>query len=334
MKKITKQFLFCALALSAVTFVSCDDNDDATGYSTLEVTQGVVGTVNLVAPLAATQTVFEPVDADSEITYNFTITLNEPQSVDIHVNVAQIAGSATEGDDFKIITNESTNKYMIIPAYATSVTGSVKVLSDVLVEGVEDFTLQIGDINTSNAVVAISTISFVVNNTLGTDLDLTFNFDKPFSIGGSNYTLCEIGYDMDYYVLDADGTDMGIYDAATGACTEHLTLGASELEDGTYYIYYDIYDDGGLSGVPHTAFDIPTTTNYFRTDGIAPGVFAQEAAFVPSSVDGSGFDYVMTIEVANHVFTLKNSVPAVIASGRTANTFKAGIEHARKNRKR
>lgn len=95
MNKITKQFLFCALSLTALTFVSCDE-DDATGDSTLQVTTGVVGTTNLIAPLTASQTVAE----ENEGTYEFTITLNNPQSVDIVVEVLQTAGDAVAGEDF------------------------------------------------------------------------------------------------------------------------------------------------------------------------------------------------------------------------------------------
>jgi hypothetical protein len=116
MKKITKQFLFCALSLSTLAFVSCDDKDDATGSSTLEVTEGVVGSIALSAPLAATNTVNE----SDEGSYSYTVTLDKAQSVDVHVTVKQIAGSADD-HDFEFDSD------LVIPAYATSATGTISI---------------------------------------------------------------------------------------------------------------------------------------------------------------------------------------------------------------
>lgn len=342
MKKITKQFLFCALSLSALTFVSCDD-DDATGDSTLEVTQGVVATVNLVAPLAATQTVNEPVEVDDEITYSYTITLNQPQSKDVHISVMQIAGSA-DSEDFEFTAD------VVIPAYATTGTGTITVLSDVAPEGTEDFTLQIGGVNTSNATLAPTTVSFTINNAISPELDLTFNFNKAFSISGTAFTLCAITYDMDFLVLDSNFDDFGVYDAATAACPEHLVMDPTTFPDGEYHIFYDIWDTGNLNGGANTATDginnflhdpfvIPISVDYFRAGGIEAGTFNQESIYAPRSSSPAGYqnpngNYVVTIVVANGVYTLKNSIPEVIASGRTTNNFQAAFDHARKNRKK
>lgn len=342
MKKITKQFLFCALSLSALTFVSCDD-DDATGNSTLEVNEGVVATVSLVAPLAATQTVNEPVEVDDEITYSYTITLNEPQSKDIHFSVKQIAGSA-DSDDFEFSPS------VVIPAYATTATGTITVLSDVAPEGTEDFTLQIGDVNTSNATLAPTTVSFTIVNAISPDLDLTFNFNKAFSIGGTPLTMCGITYDMDFYVFDSNFDDFGVYDAAASGCPEHLVMDPATFPDGEYHIFYDIWDTGNLNGGANTAtdglnnflhdpFTIPISVDYFRAGGIEEGTFNQESIYAPRSSSPAGYqnpngNYVITIIVANGVYTLQNSIPEVIASGRTANKVKAAFENARLNRKK
>ncbi len=153
MKNITKKLLLCALTLSTINFISCDDKDDATGASTLEVVSGVQGSVSLVAPLAATQTVKE----GDEGTYEYTITLNKPQSIDIHVKVAQISGTADDHD------YEFTNE-IVIPAYSTSAKGSIHILNDVEEESTEDLTLQIGLPSTSNASFTSSTISFTIKD--------------------------------------------------------------------------------------------------------------------------------------------------------------------------
>lgn len=332
MKKITKQFLFCALSLSALTFVSCDD-DDATGYSTLEVTEGVVGTTTLTAPLMASQTVNEPINAASETVYYYTITTNLPQSVDIHVGVKQIAGSATADEDYKFDND------IVIPAYATTATGSITILNDCLKEDTEDLTLQIGLANTSNATLAATTVSFVINNTLSDDLEFTFNFNQPFSISGTNYNLCaagssNYGYDMDFFVVNSADVVLPLYGAATGACAEHLVVDTSTLPDGEYDIVYDIYDDGGLAGVYHDPFDIPVTVDYVRCGAIDSAVFEQESQFVANSTDGSGSDYVIGFTILNGVVTITNSADQVLASGRNANKIKAAIAKAKLNLKK
>jgi len=320
MKKITKQFLFCALSLSALTFTSCNE-DDNTGKSTLEIANGVVGTID--TPFGTDLTVDE-VDED---TFEYTITLDKPQSVNVDVRVVQVGGTA-DADDYEL-----SNDIITIPAYATSATGSIKILNDDTVESTEDLTLQIGTVTTSNATIEPKTLHFTINNYLSNELELTLNFSKSFSIAGTGYTICGIGYDMDFYLLDDTLADTGNYDAATGACPEHLVLDATTLADGVYHIYYDIYDDGGLSGVYHDPFTLPLTVDYMRSGGITAGTFAQESAYAPTSTDGTGSGYVMTVEVAGGVFTLKNSVPEVIASGRAASKAKAAIANARKHRR-
>lgn len=319
--------MFCALSLTALTISSCS-NDDNTGDSSLIVAQGVNGTISLVAPLSATQTVSEV----NENTYQFTVTLDKPQAVDVQVRF-DATGTATLGDDYEVITNDPTgsNSYILIPANTTTATAKIKILNDDTVEGDENFTLKIGTISTTNATVNSNTVSFVIKNFVSNELDLTFAFSKAFSIAGTSYTLAGIGYDMDYYLLDSSYNDTGNYDAATGASPEHLVLDVSTLAAGTYYIFYDIYDDGGISSVYHDPFDIPTKVNYFRGGAISPGTFVQEDAFVPNSTDGSGYDYVITIEVAGGVATLKNSVPQVIASGKNASKIKESLAHARLN---
>ena len=130
--------------------------------------------------------------------------------------------------------------------------------------------------------------------------------------------------------------DTGIYDAAsTGTSPESITIpNDGTLVDGEYYIFYDIYDDGGISGVYHDPFDIPVTVDYERCGGIAPNVFTQEAAFVANSTDGSGSGYVMTVELSAGVFTIKDSADTTIASGKSSNKSKveAAIKAAREKR--
>ncbi|WNM20131.1 hypothetical protein [Flavobacterium capsici] len=153
MKKIFKANLFTTLALVAVLFTNCD-KDDATGYSNLEVAEDVVGTITFDGTLAATQTVKE----GFEDTYSYTITLDKPQVVDIHVSVKVVDGTATEDEDF------SFDHEVIIPAYSTTGTGTISILNDTEEEGDETVTLQISNVNTSNASIESKTVTFTIED--------------------------------------------------------------------------------------------------------------------------------------------------------------------------
>ena len=115
MKKIYKQFLFSALSLTALLFVSCD-KDDATGKSTLEVSQNLK--LSVTTDFASPVTIIE---GDNE--YKFTVNIDKPQSVDVVVKVFQIAGTAS-GSDYAV------ESQITIPAYQLSANGTHNILKD------------------------------------------------------------------------------------------------------------------------------------------------------------------------------------------------------------
>jgi hypothetical protein len=164
MKKIFNTKFSLALAFASLLLTSCDDKGDATGYSTLIVAEGVVGTINLDAPLAATQTVRE---GDQGV-YTYNITLNKPQSVDIHIKISQIDGNADD-NDFEF------TREIVIPAYSTVGVGEIKIFYDAEDEDTETFKLRIGDVNTSNALVTSQELSFEILNCFS-DLAGTYNY--------------------------------------------------------------------------------------------------------------------------------------------------------------
>lgn len=305
--------------------------------SSCDTDQDVASVVDIAKP-AMTITFPTAVTANEGDLVPFTLDLSAPvgQDFDVYIVMQQNGSTANELDtDVSAATvNTTFQKRVTVPAFSTSFSGVIKIATDDLVEGDETLIISLGDTRTSavSFVPVISTIT--IKNVVSDVLNLVFNYDATFTSSGTEYTLCDIGYDMDFYVLDAAMNDTGNYGAATGDCPEDLDLDLTDLADGTYYIFYDIYDDAGLSAAPHTPFVIPITVDYIRSGGIEAGTFAQESEFAPNSTDGSGSDYVVTIEVANGIFTLKNSVPEVIASGRAANKVQTAIEHARKNRKR
>jgi hypothetical protein len=146
------KYLIGSLFIASLA-ISCDDKDDATGYSTLEVTDGVTASVSLLQDLTSNQTVRE---ADQN-SYQYAVILDNPQTVDIHIRVSQIDGNA-DSDDI------SFDEELIIPAYSTSVTGNIKIENDDEDEDDETVTLRIGGPTTSNANLTPVTVSFVIND--------------------------------------------------------------------------------------------------------------------------------------------------------------------------
>jgi hypothetical protein len=331
MKKITKQFLFSATLLSTLLFVGCYE-EDLTGQSTIEVAQNVVGTVQFVAPLAATQTVNEK----NEGKYQYKLNISNAQPVDIHLAVKFKSGTAKRGEDFDF------DDQLIIKAYTTSVTANINIINDAVFEPTENFVLEVGgDVNISNASIPASTISFTIINGLADNLDMKFNFQKSFLDGATAKTLCGIGYDIDFYVLDANYNDTGNYQAAASGCPEVLTVSPAKFKNGTYHIFHDLYDDHGLPAMNTPEFTIPITVDYSRGGGLS-GTFNQEAAFAftskapgyVQSANNEPYDYVITIVVKDGTYTLKNSTGTIIANAKTSKNILAAIQHARLNNKK
>lgn len=303
--------------------VSCD-KDDNTGESTLEVAEGVIATVQWDGTLTDNQTVNE----EDEDTYQYTISLNKPQAVDIHIRVVQSGGTA-DADDYEI------DSEVVIPAYATSAVGTIKIVKDCTYESVETLELQIGTVSTSNAILEPKKVSFTINPYVSDDLDLAFHYDADFSISGEDYSLCDIGYDIDFLVLDEFMNDTGIADAQTGNCIERLTINPDLFVDGTYYIYYFVYDDNNLSTTFHDPFHIPLAVDYGRCGGIDEGTYTLPDSETPLSTAGTNANgYVVTVVINNGTYTLQNQTNTLIASGRmTASKMQALIKNAKSRRK-
>ena len=318
--------------LGSLSLTSCS-NDDNTGESTLEVTSNVVATVTPVTStlsFTATNTVAE---ADNEFEYK--VTLSAAQSKDIHFQVKQIAGTATEDADFTF------DHEIVIPAYSTMGTAKIKILKDRTKEVTETLTLQIGDIKTANAALASKTVSFSITNYVSPFLDLSFAFNRSFNVGFNNpwvatlpssgtvYNLCQVGYDLDFYLLDSSFNDTGNTQAGTSACVEKMSLNGATLANGTYYVVYDIYGDAGLSRIDHDPFFIPITVTYGKAGAINDAVFVQERDYYATSLDGTGSDYVIQFTLLNGIFTVQNSLNTTLATGRSANVIKDAISKSR-----
>lgn len=314
MKKNKYSFLSLALVLAGVVFTSCN-NDDAKNDSVVNVYDGAasVAAVSPVINVDGLTTINEG-GADTEL--EFSVVLQKVQPVDVYVNVSLVpGGDAVEEEDFDF------DHQVIIPAFTTTGKGKVVIHGDAETEGTESFTLQVGDGTEAN--LSLTPKELMFNITDFGDLNLELTWDRTFNFGGTDYTLCQIGYDVDFYVFDSEGNDVTDYQAATGACPEYITLSLANLPDGEYELIENIYDDSGLStaGID-PAFDIPVTVNYARDNSPFAGTFVQDDADVIDSNFGSDPAmgtpiYVATITVSNGLFTFSKN-GSVVATGKMA----------------
>jgi hypothetical protein len=213
------------LALSAL-IISCNE-DDQTGASKLVPTSPTLTTsLDFTSPVTL-------VENDSEYTY--TVTLSTPQIVDVKLHVNQIGGTAS-ADDYEMTTS------ITIPAGYTTGTGSIKILTDDLVEDTETLQIQIGDERVANAAFSPVTVDFnILNYTSG---DLTIDMSWALAEATTNNSGEEISATAfaDMRLLISNTPDnSGVFDGADGGSFETYVLSGSE-PDGDYYVIADFYD--------------------------------------------------------------------------------------------
>ena len=322
MKKNKFNILLLTFLMAGLTFTSCENEDDATGDSVVIVNSGAAA-IEAVTPglvFSATNNVNE---GGVKRVLEYAVTLQDVQPVDIYVTVTLASGDAVEGDDFDF------DHSVRIPAFTKRGVGTVTILKDDEVESTETFTLKIGDFNDPNVSFPGANLAF--NITDFGDLNLVLDWNTTFEFSGISLTLCDIGYDVDYYLLDAEGNDVSGFQSATGACPEEMSISMDEtntssyVEDGEYELFMNLYDDAGLASVAISpAFEIKTTVNYTRDNSSFSGSFMQDSADAIDSDFGnvpnydSEFMYVATLKIENGLYTFSKN-GSTIATGKLAN---------------
>jgi hypothetical protein len=238
MKKIINKFSL-ALTIASLLIISCENNGDATGYSNLIVTEGVVGTINLDGALTTSQTVRE---GDQGI-YTYSISLDKPQSVDIHIKISQIDGNAND-EDFEF-TSE-----IIIPAYSIVGVGEIKILNDTDDEDNETFKLRIGDVNTSNALVTSQVLSFEIVDCYSA-LAGTYNYvtTNCYSPGPPSNTKAGPFEGTVTFTATADAGVYALSDASFGGWIGLYGLTNSPLDFATGVKFVDLCGEIAYDGV-------------------------------------------------------------------------------------
>lgn len=263
-----------------------------------------------------------------------TLTADHPYKYTMDFNLEVISGgTATDVDDFGVNLDATVfgvdpwngidGYLMSFPANQTSYTFSISSILDDLAEGTENVTFKIHMSGNHNGVLAAESTTFTVAiaNKVQDKLNFVFDWDKSFDFNGSPYTLCEIAYDNDIYVVSGASI---VGAAATADCPETLEMNINDYPDGDYDIYQNLYDNAGLADVGITpAFSIPVNVHYNRPGSATlTGTYVQDAAYAVNSDAASdpNFDtpiYIVSVHVENGVFTLFDD-NGNIASGRSA----------------
>lgn len=327
MKKINIFILTMVLVFSITTSCKKDDHKD---FSTL-----VKSTTTELQILGVPSALIVREDT-ADVIATITLSLSEPQIVDVHVPIKQISGDASQGDDYELSTSE-----IVFPAYTTGPqTFTVTILDDNIKESDETFTLQIGDDLTSNTIFTPKTMEVTITNATDLDLNMSFDWSKNYLLhywtitGGDTTINTANAVDLDIYVFDefgsAGGNDLGIYDAASPGFPERLTLAATVDNVGTYVLSANLYENlfrvigyGELS-LPQGGF--PITTTFDRKGILNPIKLVQEEndAFTTDTEDGANdganeFRDLFKLEIQPGVFIISKIDGTLFANARKKN---------------
>lgn len=326
MKKYNNINLLIILFFSFITSCKKDEYKD---YSTL------VKSNNTELMLLGVPSSLIVREDTADLIATITLSLSEPQIVDVHVPITQISGNATQLDDYELSSTE-----IVFPAYSKGPqTFTVKILDDNIVEGDETFTLQLGNELTSNTIFTPKTMDVTITNATDLELNMSFAWAKDYLLHywdaeGNDTTVNTMNaIDIDIYVFDslgsAGGNDQGIYDAATGAHPELLTLTAPDQE-GVYVIaanlwvnFYRLLGYGALS-LPQGPFPITTTFN--RKGVLNPIKLVQDdaLAFNTNTEDtdndgGNPFQDLFKVVVKPNMFIIYNIDGSIFKNARHSN---------------
>jgi hypothetical protein len=248
------------------------------------------------------------------ITANMEYALNE----DVSIYMFRTAGTASNADyKASVIKIQRGN---------TSATGTIKILQDDIAEGQETLTITIGDNRTWQANVIPSQMSFVIDNYVSDDLNITLDWSGDLALSTGTMDSCDI--DLDLYIYDSGFNDVG---HSWNDCPEAVTI-AGSFPDGTYYIVSDLWNSPVVPVAADAAFDLPISVSYSKL-----GVFLdQSRALDPYSIlinnisnyGGNGQRLLGTVVKVGTVYTVTDPSGATVASGRQANI----LENIRNNR--
>lgn len=222
------RILNIGLALLALLFVVACSEDDFTGDSTMRAT---APNLSVDLDFNNTETLVE--DGSS---YNFTVSISEPQIADVVVYLTQTGGDATEGDDF---TFPHT---VTIPKGSTSASGTITILSDDLKEENESVEITIGTGMEANvATVNSETVTFNIGNLEEGELMVNLSWEIASTTTDNEGNSIDATALADMRLLLTDVPYENIVIEEDGSGFESLTV-SDTLADGEYYLVADFFD--------------------------------------------------------------------------------------------
>lgn len=311
MKIYINKLQYVAFSFVLMLLVSACSTDQFTGDSVVKPTNP---TVTITAPSV-------PGSFDYGVggAYEFTVTLSEPQIVDVKVAV-ELAGDGVEGVDYDV-----SEHIVIVPAQQTSASKSIvlTVYTNTVREADRSLTMTVGNYRTANASVSPSSVTTtfkkapenVLNPPAAPDVEFTLWWE--FTDGHISSDICDLIDDLDLtWQTNGSGfyaNDLMGFACASLACPEEGSLLMADMNDGEVYdAYIAIYSgfDAGEAGA------VTVHVDYSRANSNFVGSVAIEGVF-DSSMGGSGAAGLLTLERNGDVITIKDGTTGdTIGSGR------------------
>lgn len=275
-----KSILWLTISISFFIIIACK-KDKFQNYSQLNFNN------NLIAPFSILRK-----ECEGTLAIPFKL-VGGTQFVDMNFEVSIIGGTATEGIDYELITQEFT-----LEAFKDSAAITVAIYEDDIVEVDETIIIRVKEIgpgkNFASGFVDI-TVNLVSSGT--STLEFEFDWANNILLDDETYNTCN-EFDIDIYLYDEEDNDLGIYDGATENCPEAFSLDLSTLGATTFYLSANLYLNFLRSTYPSDNTPIPITTNISRIAGESVSFTQSNTnAFKVSSTDfeNDGNDTVVKI---------------------------------------
>jgi hypothetical protein len=198
-----------------------------------------------------------------------------------YFEVSVVGGTAVEGEDFELVTTEFE-----IPAFRDSNVVTLNIIADDSLETDETVVLRVKQAANSSNLADQDSIDITVTivNSGTSVIGVNFAWEDTITLGETTYNTCD-EVDMDIYLFDESGADLGIYAAATANCPEGFNLDMSGPAF-TFYFSASLYYNG-LFGVDEASTrSIPITTTIERqAGGLTSFVQSSTSAFNVNSLD-------------------------------------------------
>ena len=296
--KLYNKVLFGLGICSLGMMVSCEDEPH------------VASSITNVADFTVEELESSYTTEEQDLVLEIPFKLSEGQTVDTRIIVSvNAASTATEGADFEV------DHSVDVPAYVRTGVINVTIKADALAEGTETIVLDLLSGENPFGISEGKSTTISINNFVADYLDLNFDWDGEFEFDGTMYPICG-NVDLDFLIVDATGAFVAPFDAASGACPEHLVI-PGDFADGEYTIVCNNWEnglDGLMLNVPY-----PVTVSYTKPGAFIgnlqmPNFFTSED---PDVVNNEVEEYraVMIFEKAGSIFTVKDADGTVIISG-------------------